>query len=59
MNHADAPITRPRRNLDRHQGEIGSAAGALLTKNIFLTVAIFLVLFVFCSWKALRSYDRK
>ena len=37
----------------------GTAAGALLGKNIFLTVALFLVLFVFCFWKALRSYDPK
>ena len=37
----------------------GTAAGAVLSKNIFLTVALFLVLFIFCFWKALRSYDRK
>jgi len=35
----------------------GTAAGALLTRNIFITVALFLILFLFCFWKALRSYD--
>ena len=36
----------------------GTAAGALLTKNIYLTIAVFFVLFLCCAWKALRSYDR-
>lgn len=37
----------------------GTAAGALLTRNLYVTIAIFLALFLFCAWKALRSYDRK
>ena len=37
----------------------GTAAGALLTKNIYLTVAVFLILFLFSGWRALRSYNRK
>ena len=36
----------------------GTAAGALLSKNIYLTVAVFFILFLFCGWKALRSYNR-
>lgn len=36
----------------------GTAAGALLTRNILATVAIFTVPFLFFLWKALRSYDR-
>ena len=35
----------------------GTAAGALLSENIFLTVAAFLPLFLYCFWKAVRSYD--
>ena len=37
----------------------GTVAGALLTKNIYLTVAAFLVPFLFFAWRALRSYGRK
>ena len=37
----------------------GTAAGAVLSKNIFLTVALFLVLFIFCFRKAIRTYDRE
>ncbi len=37
----------------------GTAAGALLSKNIYITVAVFLVLFLFSAWRALRSYNRK
>lgn len=37
----------------------GTAAGALLTRNIYLTVVAFLVPFLFFAWKALRSHDRK
>lgn len=37
----------------------GTAAGALLTKNIYLTVAVFFILFLFSGWRALRSYNRK
>ena len=37
----------------------GTAAGALLTRNIYLTVAAFLVPFLFFAWRALRSYNRK
>ena len=36
----------------------GTAAGALLSNNLFITVALFLVLFLVCFWKALRSYDQ-
>ena len=36
----------------------GTAAGALLSKNLYVTVAVFLILFLFCGWKALRSYNR-
>ncbi len=35
----------------------GTAAGALLTRNILATVTIFSVPFLFFLWKALRSYD--
>ena len=35
----------------------GTVAGALLTKNLFFTVVLFLVAFLVCFWKALRSYD--
>lgn len=35
----------------------GTAAGALLTRNIILTVALFIVLFLFSFWKALHTYD--
>jgi len=35
----------------------GTAAGALLTKNIYATVVVFLVPFLFFLWKAMRSYD--
>ena len=37
----------------------GTVAGALLTKNIYLTVAAFLVPFLFFAWRALRSYGQK
>lgn len=37
----------------------GTAAGALLTKNIYLTVVAFLIPFLFFAWRAGRSYDRK
>lgn len=37
----------------------GTAAGALISKNLFITVAVFLALFAFFFWKALRSYDRR
>ena len=37
----------------------GTAAGALLAKNLYLTVAAFSVPFVFFAWKAFRSYGRK
>ncbi len=36
----------------------GTAAGALLSKNLYITVAVFLVLFLFSAWRALRSYNR-
>ena len=36
----------------------GTAAGALLSKNLYVTVAVFLILFLFFGWKALRSYNR-
>ena len=36
----------------------GTAAGALLSKNIYISGAVFLVLFVFSAWRALRSYNR-
>lgn len=36
----------------------GTAAGALLSKNLYVTVAVFLVLFLFSAWRALRSYNR-
>ncbi len=36
----------------------GTAAGALLSKNIYVTIAVFFVLFLCCAWKAFRSYDR-
>ncbi len=35
----------------------GTAAGALLSRNIFVTIAAFSVPFLFFLWKALRSYD--
>lgn len=35
----------------------GTAIGALLTRNILATVAIFLVPFLFFLWKAIRSYE--
>ena len=37
----------------------GTVAGALLSKNIYVTVAVFLILFLFSGWRALRSYNRK
>jgi len=37
----------------------GTAAGALLTRNIYLTVAAFLVPFLFFAWRAFRSYGQK
>lgn len=37
----------------------GTAAGALLTKNIYLTVVAFLAPFLFFAWRALRAYGRK
>lgn len=36
----------------------GTAAGALLSRNLYVTVAVFLVLFLFFARKALRSYSR-
>ena len=35
----------------------GTAVGALLSRNLVATVVLFLVLFSFVFWKALRSYD--
>ena len=37
----------------------GTAAGALLTRNIYVTVGLFFIPFLFFAWKAVRSYDRK
>jgi len=37
----------------------GTAAGALLTRNIGVTIVLFAVLFLLSAWKALRTYDRK
>ena len=37
----------------------GTAAGALLTRNIYVTVAAFFVPFLFFAWKALRSHGRE
>ncbi len=34
----------------------GTAAGAVLTRNIYLTVVAFLIPFLFFAWKALRSH---
>ena len=34
----------------------GTAAGALLSRNIYLAVALFFIPFVFFAWKAIRSY---
>lgn len=36
----------------------GTAAGALLTRNVALTIGVFAVLFLFCAWKALHTYER-
>ncbi|MEO6075005.1 MAG: hypothetical protein ABIP67_17435 [Burkholderiales bacterium] len=36
----------------------GTAAGALLSKNLYVTIAVFFVLFLWCAWKAFRSYGR-
>ena len=35
----------------------GTAVGALMSRNILVTVAVFIVPFLFFLWKALRSYD--
>lgn len=35
----------------------GTTVGALLSKNLFVTVVLFLALFALCFWKAIRSYD--
>src|SRR5450759_1795386 len=35
----------------------GTAAGALLSRNLYVTVAVFLVLFLFSGWRALRTYN--
>jgi len=37
----------------------GTAAGALLSKNIYLTVAAFLVPCLYFGWRAVRCYGRK
>ena len=37
----------------------GTVLGALLTRNIYATIAIFLVPFLFFLWKTMRSYDSK
>ncbi len=36
----------------------GTAAGALLSRNLYVTIAVFLVLFLFSGWRALRTYNR-
>jgi len=37
----------------------GTAVGALLSRNLFITVVLFLALFALCFWKAIRSYDAR
>lgn len=34
----------------------GTAAGALLSRNVYISVAVFFIFFVFFAWKAVRSY---
>ena len=36
----------------------GTALGALVSRNLFVAVALFLLLFFYCLRKALRSYDQ-